>query len=71
MMKQHFQPIDVATLLQEFVVLKYLNYPTYDKMYNAARAKGIWYNERIHEDISELAEKVYELAQLNDLNVHG
>jgi len=66
-MAEHFKPIDVAFLLQEYVVLRYLNKATYDRMYHRAYDKKIWYNERIHEDICELADQVYEVAELNDV----
>ena len=66
--KEHFQPIDVLTLLQEFVLQKHLSKPTFDKMNDYAQKKCLFYCERVHEDISNLAERLYQVAELNDLN---
>ena len=66
--KDHFQPIDVLTLLQEFVLQKHLSKPTFDKMNAYAQKKCLFYSEKVHEDISNLAERLYEIAELNDLN---
>ena len=66
--KEHFQPIDVLTLLQEFVLQKHLSKPTFDKMNDYAQKKCLFYCERVHEDISNLSERLYEIAELNDLN---
>lgn len=66
--KEHFQPIDVLTLLQEFVLQKHLSKPTFDKMNDYAQKKCLFYCERVHEDISNLSERLYQVAELNDLN---
>ena len=66
--KDHFQPIDVLTLLQEFVLQKHLSKPTLDKMNAYAQKKCLFYSEKVHEDISNLAERLYEIAELNDFN---
>lgn len=66
--KDHFQPIDVLTLLQEFVLQKHLSKPTFDKMNAYAQKKCLFYSEKVHEDISNLAERLYEIAELNDFN---
>ena len=66
--RDHFQPIDVLTLLQEFVLQKHLSKPTFDKMNAYAQKKCLFYSEKVHEDISNLAERLYEIAELNDFN---
>ena len=66
--KEHFQPIDVLTLLQEFVLQKHLSKPTFDKMNAYAQKKCLFYSEKVHEDISNLAEMLYEISELNDFN---
>jgi hypothetical protein len=69
--KEHFQPIDVLTLLQEFVLQKHLSKPTFDKMNDYAQKKCLFYCERVHEDISNLAERLYQVAELNDINANS
>lgn len=66
--KEHFQPIDVLTLLQEFVLQKHLSKPTFDKMNAYAQKKCLFYSEKVHDDISNLAERLYEISELNDFN---
>lgn len=66
--RDHFQPIDVLTLLQEFVLQKHLSKPTFDKMNAYAQKKCLFYSEKVHEDISNLAERLYEISELNDFN---
>ena len=33
-----------------------------------AQKKCLFYSEKVHEDISNLAERLYEIAELNDFN---
>lgn len=61
----------MLTLLQEFVLQKHLSKPTFDKMNAYAQTKCLFYCERVHEDISNLAEMLYQVAELNDLNANS
>jgi hypothetical protein len=63
MWREHFKPIDVLTLLQEFVLQKHLSKPTFDKMHFFAQKKCIFYCEQIHEEISELADRLYAISE--------